>query len=1010
MDPARQKRRDEINKSLAFIQSSLAYSEPDGYQGLLTKLVFNLLEEGNTLFKEEKWKEAVGEFTEGLNVSLYAAADNIDVPEVLRESLYVNRAAAYQSLRNYELAVKDCEEALVLCEENRRALYRKAVCLKELGKYREAYECTTRFLLISRLDKQVNDLAQELAVHLGLKNRKPYISTKEQPLIITDNASANCPADAIKVPVAHSENGLHPLSCFAPVTFPSMPQVTVPSRNHVSTTACALDSVEDSELMGEDLDSLLDQEPTEVLHQLTLDPGHRVGAVLPPAFISPEQTLDSLDFFTETSPTGETLDALDDLLSSEIGCSASPRNSGLACMRLDALDSLDSLDDFSESSQRPATESKPDWNVGGNSLDDLDPLEHHIDQGDLRRNIQEPVVNHLDSLDDLDTFPSAEAVAAPLDSIFQFNSPVLPTAAASVMQSPQSNKHTDNRRSSRSQEAFANPLSSTHKFLQACSACFPRKAPGTYAFIHKPDLVHKCQRDVLLCKRKVGLPSEWTKVRPLPLMPSFNGPFVLCKDMMRTGNSSQCKFGENCTFAYNQLEIDVWTMERTGKLDRNFLFETSAKLDPANCIIRLLQEFKGVFVFLCQTCFDGKPRTISRRDKGDPTICSGARHSFDANKCLVFEVNSLSVRKVRPLSVLCRLDLCQQAVHMNSQREDGCNYAHSVIELKTWMVQRHTGISHNEIVKVSTKYYEKHEQTFYRDEGNKLSPGGGVSKPKGGEGSGGVSYGPKNMKIDFACAQCWQAGLKSLPDKALKYCSGIGRHKWTKDRLLLLVTSPERKKWVQVRPLPHVKHIPNHYDMCVQVLKKKKCSYPGNCTFAHSQEEREMWTYMKNNDLHDMDQIYNMWLAQNAHSRQSDEAALTKGTAEEKKTAMPTDYAESLINFYCHLCGRHSNGDRQWEQHISSERHKDRVFSCEGEDEALMWIYRFPGTCFKLCPKLDDGCSDGVSCDYAHSPEELQEWRERRDFLRKKLARAKKDMFIMPDEVDFGKYNFLLQD
>lgn len=63
-----------------------------------------------------------------------------------------------------------------------------------------------------------------------------------------------------------------------------------------------------------------------------------------------------------------------------------------------------------------------------------------------------------------------------------------------------------------------------------------------------------------------------------------------------------------------------------------------------------------------------------------------------------------------------------------------------------------------------------------------------------------------------------------------------------------------------------------------------------------------------------------------------------------------------------------------------------------------------------ILTRLDDGCSDGVSCDYAHSPEELQEWRERRDFLRKKIARAKKDMLIMPDEVDFGKYNFLLQD
>lgn len=60
--------------------------------------------------------------------------------------------------------------------------------------------------------------------------------------------------------------------------------------------------------------------------------------------------------------------------------------------------------------------------------------------------------------------------------------------------------------------------------------------------------------------------------------------------------------------------------------------------------------------------------------------------------------------------------------------------------------------------------------------------------------------------------------------------------------------------------------------------------------------------------------------------------------------------------------------------------------------------------------RLDGGCPDGVSCDYAHSPEELQEWTERRDFLRQKLAKAREDMLIMPDEFDFGKYNFLLQD
>lgn len=44
-----------------------------------------------------------------------------------------------------------------------------------------------------------------------------------------------------------------------------------------------------------------------------------------------------------------------------------------------------------------------------------------------------------------------------------------------------------------------------------------------------------------------------------------------------------------------------------------------------------------------------------------------------------------------------------------------------------------------------------------------------------------------------------------------------------------------------------------------------------------------------------MDQIYNIWLAQNAHSHQPEETVLTKRTSEEKKTAMPTDYAGSLV-------------------------------------------------------------------------------------------------------------------
>lgn len=51
----------------------------------------------------------------------------------------------------YEWGINDCDKALKLCKESRKALYRKALCLKALGKYREAYDCTTACLLISRL-------------------------------------------------------------------------------------------------------------------------------------------------------------------------------------------------------------------------------------------------------------------------------------------------------------------------------------------------------------------------------------------------------------------------------------------------------------------------------------------------------------------------------------------------------------------------------------------------------------------------------------------------------------------------------------------------------------------------------------------------------------------------------------------------------------------------------------------------------------------------------------------
>ncbi|XP_029914529.1 zinc finger CCCH domain-containing protein 7B-like [Myripristis murdjan] len=1095
MEPARQKRREEIQKALTFIQSSLPYPDPEGYKDFLTQLVWNLLEEGTTSFKDNEWGQAVKDFSEGLNIVYYAASEEIDIPKALLESLYVNRATAYHSMGQCQLGVQDCDRALEVCKESRSALYRKALCLKELGQYKEAYNCTTDCLLITRLDKQVNDLAQELAIHLGLKNRKPYVSAKEEVAPVRAPSNGNMSVQAVKVPATYVGNGLNPLSGIAPVIVPSMPQSSIPvsfnpvvkpsafsahnsfqpisSHQPAAVSVPNMDTLDDFEL-GDDLDSLLDcypnePEPSETHIQAAFPEPNlkptRVPAAptvlpaptprLPPAFFNSATTcINSLDTLSamgggdapkvSTLGTLDGLDALDSFSSGPGGDAGTPNLEVSAAMNkatLDTLDGLDSLDDLLDpplntSAREDVGEARAKLHVEEKSLDEsldcfdtLETVSVPAGRGGDILKLGGEALDQLDSLDALDSFSSVKGVgtalpAVPiggggLDTLSDFSLPgVPPSHSAVAAPATRTVKNNHKNKNSHVSSAVCNPLSATHDFMPACSLCFPREGQGIYTFVHKPDLVHTCKRDILLCRKKAGYLSEWTRVRPIPTWTSFSGPFVLCRELLKSGDLGLCKFGEKCTFAFNQLEIDVWTEERKGTLDRSVLFDpTAVKLDPVYTVTRLLQEHKGMFLFLCQECYDSKPTIISRRCRDDKAICSNlhAPHAFDDNKCLAYMMMNTTVnyRKIRQLHILCHLDLCRQAVRYGCLREDSCHFAHSVIELKTWRMQRDTGITVEEIVKESIKYYEKQEQNSAKQKVNKpnFSPGafgGGPNKPLGG-GKGAKSL---NLKMKFACAGCWLNGLISEPDKALKYCTARARHAWTKERRVLLVKSPGRNKWVQVRPLPHAKNYPLQYDLCTQILEKRKCTYTGNCTFAHSQEEKELWTYMKNNDLRDMQQIYDMWLSLANQNRQSDGTALTQSNplAEEKCIVMPTDYADPMSSFHCRLCGRHSNSERQWQQHISSEKHKDRVFSCEGEDESLTWSYRFPGPRFEICPKLDSECPEGASCDFAHSPEELQEWLERRDFLRRKLAKAREDMLIMPDELDFGKYNFLLQD
>lgn len=79
-----------------------------------------------------------------------------------------------------------------------------------------------------------------------------------------------------------------------------------------------------------------------------------------------------------------------------------------------------------------------------------------------------------------------------------------------------------------------------------------------------------------------------------------------------------------------------------------------------------------------------------------PAILRGLT-AFPFCRCLVhiFKENSVRYSKIRPLNPQCQLDLCRHEVRYGCGREDECFYAHSLIELKVWLLQHERGETAN---------------------------------------------------------------------------------------------------------------------------------------------------------------------------------------------------------------------------------------------------------------------------------------------------------------------------
>ncbi|KAM8930956.1 zinc finger CCCH domain-containing protein 7B [Pelodytes ibericus] len=935
---ARQKRNEDIEKGLQFIQSTIPFrGSPDDYETFLQQLVRNLFTEGNDLFEEGNFKLALGQYTEGLTVAEYADSEDVRVPQDLICKLYVNRSCCYYSMDLFEKSLDDSERALSLDEEDKRALYRKAKALNQLGRHQDAYSCISHRLLILVQDESITELAQELVQKLGLKQRKAYKRPQQEldTSIVSNGTSVAGQAcsnnmesvDDIYTDVS-LDNKLFPSSLGSDCNNVGLGVTVSPPSTEFPQTATLLN---DCDIIGDDLDSLLD---SELMQQQTSILSNQMPQLIP------------------VFPTGTPL-------LSSISSSGLPAPSPLPPASFGLLDS-----------RKSAVPSLDKFNLLMNAEPHLDTLDGFSQS--------------RDTLDCLDNFT---------DDPMSLESSLLKGLSKHQTNTVNTSNHSRSLKMDVTVPKVAlhhavpnHPLAHTHDFKLACQHCYVKTGAKALDFTYKEKFEHKCKKDLLLARTKSSENKMWLRIRPRPTKVNFSGPYMLCKDIL---SRQDCKFGDNCTFAYYQEEIDVWNEERKGHLHREQLFAVHGDAKSSS-VARLLQEYKGIFTFLCQACFDSKPPIINMRSPDKPEYCTNATtpHHFSNNKCLVHVYNSTTVRysTIRELQPRFQMDMCRHELRYGCIQEGTCNFAHSHVELCVWMLQRQSGISQEAIVQECERMW------------------------KGSEPKSKVPSKSLNMKMKFVCGQCLHYGREIEADREGKYCTAKARHSWTKDKRVLLLMSNAKKKWVPIRPLPSIRLFPQQYEICIHVQNGKKCQYIGNCSFAHSTEEKDIWTFMKENKVLDLQLIFELSAKNNCSADKSVLSAQGSLRESEKQIVMPTDYADLMAGFHCYLCGKNSNSEKQWQKHIQSEKHKDRVFTLEKEESA--WNFRFPAGEFRLCERYREtqSCTNDANCPFAHGQEELDEWIERREFLQQKVTKARKDMLLEQSDSDFGKYNFLLKD
>ncbi|XP_059174915.1 helicase with zinc finger domain 2-like isoform X2 [Physella acuta] len=548
-----------------------------------------------------------------------------------------------------------------------------------------------------------------------------------------------------------------------------------------------------------------------------------------------------------------------------------------------------------------------------------------------------------------------------------------------------------------------NPLPQ-FKFKLCCPQCLIFSGKPWYYSLNQS--THDCSQNMLAFYVQDTMGQNyWVQVRERSTHRTFKGFYVLCHSV-RLGNLELCKFRNNCSFAHNSIEQKLWKCEQEGEFDiGEFILQNKQGYSPGTSntelyIRHILEKFGGYFRFICRDCFFAPHPMIS--SEGDFNSCSGtASHSWSKSRILAHVKNTSFTPIDQPkfmhdsaFYLMCNhMQFCQYWL------KNSCKYAHSLVEKAVWMMERDTKASREELVAMSAKLFQTLPAQPTAAPSSNSNPWGYKGPPRTIVPIVEIAESPSQTSVNLAefCRTCWGKGQKSQEDGKKDKC--VRGHNNFKVNSVFL-SMPAGK---EIRSLPPDLPLGMKLVLCEFHPKctRRVCKHP------HGQDELDVWTYMMKNRIKSLREVCDI-------CKEMQKSRTTKiNMGESVVNVMPENAARPVVTkqvnqiiapgdlvineHYCHYCGISCNSSRHWDEHCMSEVHINNVNS----DKEHQWNYRQPpwaqGNNLALCAKHlhNESCQyshvpDMYNlCKYAHSQEELDEWRERYEWRQMKRVVAK---------------------